>query len=354
MSGAEEEAESEIDEEETAEEREARHAERDRMSRELGRALHNAYRMQPKNVVYPDYKKKEDFPVWLQGYREKIRNAYGYTAAQDDAVNAEVVRSISGKLSSGGPLDAYNRLTGAVREEYERLIEALTEEFLNPQKKQRFLANFKFNTRKKGESLKDYMEEIIKDQNRYSGMPDYIGTGNQKVENMTKVKDGIRRFVSGIRTRKGKKNSDQQRHLRYSLMKDSDMTWENALDIAIRWEGANEGGLSHSSSNDSSSASSDEEVDALAEGKGCKSKSKKKKKGKKREKEAPSVIIATLSERVETNARDIRGIKNAQERMDANIASWKEETRATMDEILQIVKPQPQQEFSQHQAGQYQ
>ena len=69
-SDIEDEALSEEDPEETADERQARRAERDRMSRELGRALHNAYRMQPKNVVYPDYKKKEDFPVWLQGYRE--------------------------------------------------------------------------------------------------------------------------------------------------------------------------------------------------------------------------------------------------------------------------------------------
>ena len=55
------------------------------------RMFEQAFR-QAQNVEYPDYEAKEDFPVWLTGYREKIRNAYGLNHGQDDLVNAEVVR----------------------------------------------------------------------------------------------------------------------------------------------------------------------------------------------------------------------------------------------------------------------
>ena len=69
-----------------------------------------AFRRQASNVEYDDYKSGEDFALWLTGYRERIRNAFGLNAQQNAEVNAEVVRSISGKLQVGTPLDTYNSL----------------------------------------------------------------------------------------------------------------------------------------------------------------------------------------------------------------------------------------------------
>ena len=51
-------------------------------------ALGNAFRRQARNVIYPDFKPKEDFSLWLTGYKEKVKNAYGYTAAQDAELKA--------------------------------------------------------------------------------------------------------------------------------------------------------------------------------------------------------------------------------------------------------------------------
>ena len=78
------------------------------MGDDATQAFARALQQQSKNVIYPDYKTKEDFSLWLTGFREKIRNAFHYTPAQEDLVNAEVVRSISGKLQCGAALDTYN------------------------------------------------------------------------------------------------------------------------------------------------------------------------------------------------------------------------------------------------------
>ena len=53
---------------------------------------------------------RKKISLWLAGYKEKVRNAFGYTAAQEGELEDEIVRSISGKLQSGTALDAYNRL----------------------------------------------------------------------------------------------------------------------------------------------------------------------------------------------------------------------------------------------------
>ena len=101
---------------------------------------------------------------------------------------------MSSKLTCGPVLDAYQRQTEAVKNAYEPLVKNLTEEFLDPQEKQRFLEDLAYNKRKKGQSIKNYMQEIIKDQNRYSDLTDDA-----------KVKDGIRRFRNGIRNKSPKK-----------------------------------------------------------------------------------------------------------------------------------------------------
>ena len=66
-----------------------------------------------------------------QATRKKVKNAFGYTAAQEDELKAEVVRSISGKLQSGTALDTYNRLPAATQAYFNLLSEALIDEFIN-------------------------------------------------------------------------------------------------------------------------------------------------------------------------------------------------------------------------------
>ena len=294
-------------------------------------ALANAFRRQAKNVQYADYKPKEDFPLWLAGYKEKVKSAYGYTAAQENDLKTEVARSISGKLQSGPALDAYQRLTQATKDDYDLLTKALTKEFIDPQVRNRFLDNLDFNKRKKDQTLKEFIQEIKRDQDRYSGMAETVMDGGRAVPNPDKMKDGIRRFKKGIRDRNGKVDKDQARHLRYNIMDDTDYSWENALMVASRWEEANHGDTALSSSS-SSSSSEDEPLEAVE----C----SKKKKGKvgKKEKVVINALdvgthVATLAEKVETNARDIKGVKSEQERLNANITSWKSETTEALNQM---------------------
>ena len=105
-------------------------------------AMTNALGRQPKHISYPDYKTSEDFSLWLSGYVAKIRNAHGFKVTEDDKVRAEVLRSISGKLSVGSALDAYDRLEDADKANYDRLITKLTEEFVDPAEKRLFNENF--------------------------------------------------------------------------------------------------------------------------------------------------------------------------------------------------------------------
>ena len=116
--------------------------------------LADAIRRNAKNVIYADFKPKEDFSLWLAGYREKIRNAFGLDHTQEIEVNNEVVRSISGKLQCGTALDAYKRLPIADKNDYDHLVERLTGEFVDPQEQQRYLEDFAYNKRIKGAIIK--------------------------------------------------------------------------------------------------------------------------------------------------------------------------------------------------------
>ena len=331
---------------ETADERRAREAQEAQEEAEMQR-FERAMRRQPKNVVYQDYQLKDDFTLWLQGYREKIRSGYGFTSGQDTEVNDEIVRAISGKLKPGTPLDTYNRLPVDVKGNYARLVERLTQEFLDPGEKRKFLRDFSFDKRKKGQSIQEFMQQIVNHQNQYSGMADKITVGNNSVDNVAKIRDGIRRFLTGMRDKKGKKNKDLARVLNYGLMEEDDLTWKNALDIAIRWENSLDDDSTSNSSPESSSSS--EEEDAVEGGKSSKG-AKKKKKGKDRRKSVLGSVdiaavgkevsagIATLSVKVEANTRDIAEIKSQQERTNADIVSWKAETSTTLNRILRAVE----------------
>ena len=284
------------------------------------RSFGTALRQQSKNVVYPDYKVKNDFTVWLKGYREKIRYTFHYTAAQDATIDAEVVRSISGKLESGPALDAYERLEAAAKTDYEQLVRRLTEEYLDPQEKRKFIENFSYNKRKKGQTIKEFMHEIIKDMNRYSGVPDGI----------PKEKEGVRRFKNGIRDERGMKDDNLRTCMRVHLYNDDDLTWKRAVDAASRWEASN----CEEEESESSSSSSDEEIGVNAEAVAEKSKRKSKKKSRTIPVAAEMDEVATLADQVKANAMDIKGIKMEQERTLVELKMLRDEVTSSVSSMF--------------------
>ena len=194
---------------------------------DFGDQMERALRRQPKYVTYPDYKTTEDFTLWLSGYLEKTRSTHGYGPHEDGLVQAEVVRAISGKLSVGNALDAYNRLSRTEKADYKPLIERLTEEFVDPQEKRLFNESLSFNKRKKGQSVKGFMQEIKNDMQRYSTLQKQIITISGGLSTNPEIeRQGVVRFRHGMRNKKGKKDSDLSDHLNYHLMEDSELTWK--------------------------------------------------------------------------------------------------------------------------------
>ena len=200
-------------------------------------ALTKALAKQPLTIDYPEYETTDNFSQWLAGYRAKIQGAYGLDPGQVEEINAQVVKLIAGMLSVGSALNAYNSLDPADKVDYERLVSRLTEEYSDPHEKCRFNENIRFNIRRKGQTLKDFMEEIKRDLGRYSDLPDerYDSAGASH-PNREKEKEGVRRFQAGMRTKEGKKDKELKRHLKYHLVDSKELTWENALKLALNWE----------------------------------------------------------------------------------------------------------------------
>ena len=299
-----------------------------------------------KRLSYPDYESGANFPLWMQGLREKTRIAFGYTQAQGAEISADIVKIISSKLKSGAPLDTYNGLTNTEKGDYDQMVSRLTEEFLDPQEKDRFNESLSFNKRKKGQSIKNFIQEIKKDQNRYSGMPDFISVGDDQVPNRAKIVDGIQRFRKGIRNRNGEKDKSQQEHLRYNLHKDADLTWEHALNVACRWEAAHD--VPSSSGSECDDDGDDDEAANNASALVPSQMSGKV--GHFDSHNATSVTtieqginLMALASKVEANTEDIKALKSDMECMSAEFNTWKEEKGSEISEIVQFVRSQRQQ-----------
>ena len=247
----------------------------------MERAMTSALNRQARDIRYPDYKTSDDFLEWLSGYQAKIQTAYNFDPIEENKIKEQVVKTISSKLTTGSALDAYNRLLPNEKTNYQTLVERLTEEFIDPDEKCKFNESIGYNVRKKGQSLKDFMQIVKRDISRYSDLPDEIFTrqGGAGSPNPEKVRQGVRRFRAGIRTAKGKKSKALSRQLKYHMIHTKELTWENALEAASRWELAIGEEDSGSPSSPSEAESDDEAVEAMDV------KPKKKKEKKKKEKE---------------------------------------------------------------------
>ena len=274
---------------------------------------------QPKYFKYKDYETTDDFPLWLSGYAAKIRLAYGYQIDEEQKVKDEIVRSISGKLSAGSALDAYQNLPVEDKRDYGRLVSKLTEEFADPNARSQFQDNIDFNKRKKKQKLKDFCQEIKRDIDRYSGLTDPD----------EKERQGVRRFRAGMRTIEGKRSVDLAEHMNYHLQSDDEMKWKHALKVASKWElarGRTEGAAAPNSS--SSSSSDDDDVEVV---------DTKKKKSRKSTK-VKGNAIAALADQVHENQMKISKIETAQERLSTTVGAIKESTDTATQSLQAITQ----------------
>ncbi len=284
-------------------------------------ALTKALAKQPRTIDYPEYETTDDFSRWLAGYQAKVQDAYGFDPGQVDEIKAQVVRSISSKLSVGSALDSYNRLEPTDKTDYGRLVSCLTEEFVDQHEKCRFNENISYNVRKRGQTLKDFMEEIKKDLGRYSDLPDtrYDSTGTPS-PNPEKEKEGVCRFRAGMRNMEGKKDKELRRHLKYHMMASSELTWGNALKVASSWEIACGSDSSVEKKKETEKEAEDEEsLNAV---------------GKEVEEEVSST--ASLLDQVHENRRRIEKLESAQEEMAASLEAIGESQNAMNAILLEL------------------
>ena len=279
---------------------------------------------QRRHIVYPDYRTEDDFSLWLSGYVARIQSAYGFKLDEEEKLKEEVVLSIAGKLSVGSALDAYNRLSDVDKSSYDTLIARLTEEFTDPRAKKKFNALMHYNLRKKGQSLKDFMQDIKKDMGRYSYVqPTVLDEAGEIVPNPERETQGVRRFIEGICNEKGQSDEEFKHHLEYHLQDVNEMTWDNAIKVASRYETIN-------NMSDEESDSDADDTDADGDEKAAKpSKGKKSVRSK--------VTVSALSDQVCENEERISSIESALERMAAaqeQLAVAQEATNAMMEEMM--------------------
>ena len=284
-------------------------------------AIHPAILAGHPFIDYPDYSRSEDFTSWLTGYISRIQCSVGFRVNETDKVRDEVVRSIPGKLAVGSALDAYNRLSDDVKQNYDQLVAKLTEEFTDPKAKRKFNARSDYNIRKKGQSLKDFAEDIKKDMTRYSYSPAMVYTAaGDSIPNPEREREGVRRFIEGIRDEKGHEDPEFKRHLSYHLQDESEFTWTNALDVASRFETIDddddaEQAVKIKSREEDEEDTEEEELGAMA--------TKTKSKSKHRD------TLSTIANLAYQNQARITNLEHGQER----IAAGLEEMNASLEEI---------------------
>ena len=269
-------------------------------------AAYQAAAVRPK-ITYPDYKASDNFVSWLSGLSTHVASAYGLQAAEDrDHLRTELLRLIPGKLALGEALDAYDRLTPEEKADYGTMVARLKEEFTDPRAEKRFNENTSYNKRKKGQTLKAFMQEIKRDMKRYSDTPATVyGAGGVVIANPEREKQGVRRFIRGIRDIEGNEDPEFKKDLRYQLPEKSDLTWAKVIKAATKYEASLE---------DSSSAAETDDDDDESEEEVESGDSKIRKGQKMKKKSKSKCVVAALSDQVYENQMRISKVETAQER----------------------------------------
>ena len=140
--------------------------------------------------------------------------------------------------------------------------------------------------------------------------PTIIDATRNAVPNPERETQGVRRFIEGMRDEKGRIDEDFKRHLEYHLQDETEMTWENAIKVASRYESAADASEAEDGSSDDDSGEADAD------------KNKKSGGGK--------VTISALSDQDYENQERISAIESALERM----AAAQETTNAMLQEMM--------------------
>ena len=164
------------------------------------------------------YKIGEDWSVFESYFRENVKAAYQYPAADarlDDACCAW----IGSKLEPGPTLTAYQNLDDATRNDWDDLRMKLAELYCNEEEKQLFLAH-PGGYKKGNKSLMEYKNELVRLVDLYQ--PDLKNVG---VEYQRQL---VTRFIEGI------EDTTLQRKLRFYCKRKQ--TIEDAYEYAVDYE----------------------------------------------------------------------------------------------------------------------
>ena len=94
--------------------------------------------VRPKAIPSRVFKIGENWPNFSLHFVECVRAAYGYTAADTDALNAACVSWLPSKLEPGPTLIAYNNLSAEDKARWTRLNNALRSTFADETEKRLF------------------------------------------------------------------------------------------------------------------------------------------------------------------------------------------------------------------------
>ena len=298
---------------------------------------------------YKQYKRDKDFEVWLEGLRFSVASSMRDDASDDD-INKEVLRLLPSKLDEGVELQAFMRIAADNRKIYATVVKQLKGEFLDENDEMRFENNMDFVKRKKKQEIKDFAT-AVQSSVKKCRLTSLAGEEKER----DNEREGVKRFIAGIRDRKGKKRKDLVKTLKFNMKKESEMTWENAKDFAQRWEAVNDAPSSESSSS-SSSSSFDSSIDSEDD---KKKKKKKKPKSKKKDKKKDSsddeseddkkkeskksktkkgkkdaATVATLADRVHSNMIDIKSLKTDTETLSHQFNKLAQENSFKFDTMM--------------------
>ena len=124
-----------------------------------------------------------------------------------------------------------------------------------------------------------------------------------------------------MRTKEGKKDKELKRHLKYHLVDSKELTWENALKLALNWEIAYGTGTSMA----------EEEVESVSAVEvSTELRIKRKERTGMEESERDAAATASLSDQVRENRMRIEKLELGQEKINATLV----ELSSKMDSIF--------------------
>ena len=281
---------------------------------------------------HKQYKVGKDFDDWILSFRQSV--AVSMNGPTEKEVDMEVLRVLPSKMTGGPALEAYTRIPKDDLKDYDKVVEFLRNEFTDPAERTKFEENLAYVTRKKRQKIEDFVEAVKKSQRKY-----HVSSLKGKEKERQDEIDGVRRFIAGIRDKKGSKSKDLVSKLKFYLHDLESMTWVKAIDVVRRWEATCDDSSSEESGDDSTEESSIEESSISDTEKGAKMSgnvSKAKSAAKMGFKDES--IVASLTEQVEANTVAIESLQAATQDLSDQLSSFIDDTNNKFDMILSEIR----------------